>query len=191
VVLLQAGVRECRTSRRSGVGLEDAAQLRERLGRIVSPVYEEKQGSLHVRSLREEVPQLRLEVLCEGAQERVQQMQPFWQVDQTYTKVAGQWRYVYRAIDQFGQVIDVFVSQRRYGCPPLLRASRRDSAPPRHRLIAQAGQQVCEPGAGSPGQQTKVDSLLPSATFLRPTLAIEDASRIIPPWWGGSVVQAW
>jgi transposase, IS6 family len=36
-----------------------------------------------------------------------------WQVDETYTKVAGQWRYVYRAIDQFGQVIDVFVSQRR------------------------------------------------------------------------------
>ena len=28
-------------------------------------------------------------------------------------KVAGQWRYVYRAIDQFGQVIDVFVSARR------------------------------------------------------------------------------
>jgi transposase, IS6 family len=28
-------------------------------------------------------------------------------------KVAGQWRYVYRAIDQFGQVIDVFVSPRR------------------------------------------------------------------------------
>jgi IS6 family transposase len=28
-------------------------------------------------------------------------------------KVAGQWRHVYRAIDQFGQVIDVFVSSRR------------------------------------------------------------------------------
>jgi transposase-like protein len=36
-----------------------------------------------------------------------------WQVDETYVKVAGQWRYVYRAIDQFGQVIDVFVSQQR------------------------------------------------------------------------------
>jgi transposase, IS6 family len=36
-----------------------------------------------------------------------------WQVDETYTKVTGQWRYVYRAIDQFGQVIDVFVSPRR------------------------------------------------------------------------------
>src|SRR6266508_505376 len=33
-----------------------------------------------------------------------------WQVDETYVKVAGQWRYVYRAIDQFGQIIDVFVS---------------------------------------------------------------------------------
>jgi hypothetical protein len=26
------------------------------------------------------------------------------------SSVAGRWRYVYRAIDQFGQVIDVFVS---------------------------------------------------------------------------------
>ena len=36
-----------------------------------------------------------------------------WRVDETYVKVAGQWRYVYRAIDQFGQVVDVFVSARR------------------------------------------------------------------------------
>jgi len=36
-----------------------------------------------------------------------------WQVDETYAKVAGRWRYVYRAIDQFGQVIDVFRSSQR------------------------------------------------------------------------------
>ena len=36
-----------------------------------------------------------------------------WQVDETYVKVAGRWRYVYRAIDQFGQVVDVLVSPRR------------------------------------------------------------------------------
>ena len=36
-----------------------------------------------------------------------------WEVDETYVKVAGQWRYVSRAIDQFGQVIDVLVSARR------------------------------------------------------------------------------
>jgi hypothetical protein len=36
-----------------------------------------------------------------------------WLIDETYVKVAGRWRYVYRAIDQHGQVIDVFVSPRR------------------------------------------------------------------------------
>ena len=36
-----------------------------------------------------------------------------WSVDETYVKVADRWRYVYRAIDQFGQVIDVFVSPQR------------------------------------------------------------------------------
>jgi transposase, IS6 family len=36
-----------------------------------------------------------------------------WFVDETYVKVAGQWRYVYRAVDQSGQIIDVYVSARR------------------------------------------------------------------------------
>jgi transposase-like protein len=36
-----------------------------------------------------------------------------WSVDETYVRVAGQWRYVYRAIDQFGQVVDVLVTPRR------------------------------------------------------------------------------
>jgi IS6 family transposase len=36
-----------------------------------------------------------------------------WFVDETYIKVAGVWRYVYRAVDQFGQVIDIYVSPRR------------------------------------------------------------------------------
>jgi IS6 family transposase len=36
-----------------------------------------------------------------------------WFVDETYVKVNGVWRYVYRAIDQHGQVIDVLVSARR------------------------------------------------------------------------------
>jgi transposase-like protein len=36
-----------------------------------------------------------------------------WFVDETYVKVSGVWRYVYRAVDQYGQVIDVLVSARR------------------------------------------------------------------------------
>jgi transposase-like protein len=43
-----------------------------------------------------------------------------WFVGETYVNVAGRWRYVYRPIDQFGQVIDVYVPGRRD-----MRAGRR------------------------------------------------------------------
>jgi IS6 family transposase len=36
-----------------------------------------------------------------------------WFVDGTYVKVAGRWRYLYRAVDQDGQVIDVLLSEQR------------------------------------------------------------------------------
>jgi transposase-like protein len=36
-----------------------------------------------------------------------------WYVDETYVKINGVWRYVYRAVDQYGQVIDVLVSAHR------------------------------------------------------------------------------
>jgi transposase-like protein len=36
-----------------------------------------------------------------------------WYVDETYVKVNGVWRYVYRAVDQHGQVVDVLLSARR------------------------------------------------------------------------------
>jgi transposase, IS6 family len=36
-----------------------------------------------------------------------------WFVDETYVKVAGRWRYLYRAVDQYGQVIDVMLAEQR------------------------------------------------------------------------------
>jgi transposase-like protein len=36
-----------------------------------------------------------------------------WFVDETYVKVNGVWRYVYRAVDQHGQVIDVLLTTLR------------------------------------------------------------------------------
>ncbi len=36
-----------------------------------------------------------------------------WFVDETYAKVARRWTYLYRAVDQHGQVIDVLASLRR------------------------------------------------------------------------------
>jgi IS6 family transposase len=36
-----------------------------------------------------------------------------WSVDETYVKIAGRWHYLYRAVDQHGQVIDIVASARR------------------------------------------------------------------------------
>ena len=33
-----------------------------------------------------------------------------WRMDETYVKVKGQWRYLYRAVDKHGQTIDFPVS---------------------------------------------------------------------------------
>ena len=53
-----------------------------------------------------------------------------WFVHETYDKVADQWRYMYRAVDQYGQVIDVLL------CP----ARHRGRRPVRHpRVDARAG----------------------------------------------------
>jgi transposase-like protein len=52
---------------------------------------------------------------AEAARARQHVVGDRWHVDETYLKVGGSWRYLFRAIDQFGQVIDVFLSPRRNG----------------------------------------------------------------------------
>jgi transposase, IS6 family len=50
---------------------------------------------------------------AEAARTRQHVIGDRWHVDETYLKVGGTWRYLFRAIDQFGQVIDVLLSPRR------------------------------------------------------------------------------
>ena len=55
-----------------------------------------------------------------------------WFVDDTYVKVAGRWTYLDRAIDHYGQVIDVVLSERRDGAAArafFTRALTRGPAP--------------------------------------------------------------
>ena len=52
-------------------------------------------------------------LLVDAARPCRQRVGGHWFVDETYVKVSGTWRYVYRAVDQYGQVIDVFASKRR------------------------------------------------------------------------------
>jgi transposase-like protein len=62
---------------------------------------------------------------AEAARARQHVVGDHWHVDETYVKVGGIWRYLFRAIDQFGQVIDVYLSPQR----------NREAA---RRLLAQA-----------------------------------------------------
>src|SRR5438552_13331929 len=50
---------------------------------------------------------------AEAARARQHVIGDRWHVDETYLRVAGTWRYLFRAIDQFGQVVDVLLSGRR------------------------------------------------------------------------------
>jgi len=82
-----------------------------------------------------------------------------WLVDETYVKVAGWWRYLYRAIDQFGQVIDVVVSPDVTRKQPTSSSSgqsvrpesgRLRSSPTEHRPIRWSSMAYCQ----RPGTRT-------------------------------------
>jgi transposase-like protein len=36
-----------------------------------------------------------------------------WRMDETYIKIKGQWKYLYRAVDKAGQTIDILLTARR------------------------------------------------------------------------------
>jgi transposase-like protein len=78
-----------------------------------------------------------------------------WFVDETYVKVNGVWRYVYRAVDQYGQVIDVLVSARRDAG-----AARRFFRRALSTLKVTPGEVVTDAAAVYPGV---LDELIPQA----------------------------
>ena len=77
-----------------------------------------------------------------------------WFVDETYVKVGGRWRYVYRAVDQYGQIIDVYLSAKRD-----IRAARR--------FFAAAMRAHGEPTEvvtdRAPALRAAIDELIPAA----------------------------
>jgi len=77
-----------------------------------------------------------------------------WFVDETYMKVSGKWRYVYRAVDQSGQIIDVLVSARRD-----LRAARRFFA----RALRVHGEPVEVVTDRAPALRPAIEGLIPAA----------------------------
>ncbi|PLS83842.1 MAG: IS6 family transposase [Actinobacteria bacterium] len=54
-----------------------------------------------------------LPLFAEAARSRRVPVGGKWHVDETYCRLDGRWAYCYRAIDQHGQVLDVYFSERR------------------------------------------------------------------------------
>ncbi len=77
-----------------------------------------------------------------------------WFVDETYLKIAGRWRYIYRAIDQHGQIVDVYVSSRRD-----FLAARRFFA----RAIRVHGEPVEVVTDRAPALRAAIEGLIPAA----------------------------
>jgi transposase-like protein len=54
-----------------------------------------------------------LPLFGEAARAHRQPVGKKWRVDETYVRLKGSWTYIYRAIDQHGQVVDTYFSKRR------------------------------------------------------------------------------
>ena len=54
-----------------------------------------------------------LPLFGEAAQAHRRSVGTKWRVDETYVRLQGRWTYVYRAIDEDGQVVDAYFSARR------------------------------------------------------------------------------
>jgi len=52
-------------------------------------------------------------LIAAEAKKRKRPVASSWRMDETYVKVKGQWVYLYRAIDKFGDTIDFMVSEHR------------------------------------------------------------------------------
>jgi IS6 family transposase len=54
-----------------------------------------------------------LPLFMEAARHHTRPVGGKWRVDETYCRLNGRWAYCYRAIDQNGQVVDIYFSERR------------------------------------------------------------------------------
>jgi putative transposase len=52
-------------------------------------------------------------LLEEAFHRRKRPVYVIWRMDETYIKVKGQWRYLYRAVDKHGQTIDFLLTEER------------------------------------------------------------------------------
>jgi len=54
-----------------------------------------------------------LPILAKAFRGRKRPVGRSWRMDETYIKIGGQWKYLYRAVDRLGQTVDFLLTARR------------------------------------------------------------------------------
>jgi transposase-like protein len=84
-----------------GISYRDLAEMMQERGVVVDP-------STIFRRVQRYAPEI---------EKRVRLYQGYrsgsWRVDETYVRVGGRWKYLFRAVDKHGQLIDFMLSVRR------------------------------------------------------------------------------
>jgi IS6 family transposase len=84
-----------------GISYRDLAEMMQERGVVVDP-------STIFRWVQRYAPEI---------EKRVRRYQVYrsesWRVDETYVRVGGKWKYLFRAVDKHGQLIDFMLSDRR------------------------------------------------------------------------------
>jgi transposase, IS6 family len=86
---------------RYGISYRDLAEMMQERGVVVDP-------STIFRWVQRYAPEI---------EKRARRHQGYrsgsWRVDETYVRVGGKWKYLFRAVDKHGQLIDFMLSDRR------------------------------------------------------------------------------
>mgnify|MGYP000683154694 CR=1 FL=1 len=53
-------------------------------------------------------------LIADEAKKRKQSVAGSWKMDETYIKVKGQWTYLYRAIDKYGDTVGFLLTEHRF-----------------------------------------------------------------------------
>src|SRR5215475_1942783 len=80
--------------------------------RHVEELMEERGGAVDHATIQRWVVQYS-PLLEEAFHRRKRPVWMSWRMDETYIKVKGQWRYLYRAVDKHGQTIDFLLTEHR------------------------------------------------------------------------------
>ena len=108
-----------------------------------------------------------------------------WRMDETYIKVKGQWRYLYRAVDKTGQTIDFLLTEDRDEQAAkrfLTKATRRHGVPEKITIDGSAANEAAiksyneERGTSIVIRQVKY--LVAGAKFGRATTTLVASQRV-------------